>query len=600
MWVKAAINAALIAWYAFGCLSIVGYVDGFISDDSLPQVAASILKNDTVLQTLLIRYPDLYYMLMQTVNAAILGNATLKINEQSICNVARSIFDAEDDKCLSEDKHPSSECYDTKNLTEVAANTSLNQLCSNISADELHTRASSTDKSTKPSINSYETPVAPPTTFPAPRSTKSGNVTTVSYAVTEKPTDPPLNITAFKLQETATNISTAIITPIFTTVPTDVPTTDIQTTDVAPMPPAPPSDINAPSSYLFLAIQLAARTAIVSFERSCRKRNGTFVKRNLICVIANQNGSNGTSNYTLRYKPESRGGLKLLNMVGNCCSIAAIVLLFGEYFSCKVKFTLFEKCIISLAVSLLASHLMQLLITFFGDGGKFCKVSGILLHWALLGSFIWMSVISWDIFKTFSRTQRRDSEKSKQKYVKYLIIVTSASTGVILTCIFMGIPAADYSGYGYEGKCFVGKFWANVFSFIAPVGLSLLFNTVFMIITLLSIRKMQNRAAVAFASNASQRSGTRKQALTSVLTLKLSVLFGLGWFIGFINAISNAPVLDYVFTGIVSLQGLLVSLCFGSHKEFYKACRARLVTYDQRSLQNIKTSKSNATTTTQL
>ena len=366
-------------------------------------------------------------------------------------------------------------------------------------------------------------------------------------------------------------------------------------------PPLPGNKVA--SSYLFLAMKLTVKTAMISFERKCHQHNGIYVNERRICIVSNKEDPNSTRNYTIFSDSTPNGAgsksLRILNIVGNSCSIVAILLLVVQYFICKDQFLIFDKSILSLAFCLQISHLMQLFITFFSWNKTYCKAGGIVLHWALLSSFAWMSIISFDIFKTFRRTQLADS-RSKKKYSIYLITAMSASTMVVVVCIFLGIPANDYSGYGHEGRCFIGKVWANLFSFVLPVAFSLMLNTVLMITTLLKIYKSQKRGAKALAGNRSHSSNSRKNVVVSILTLKLSVLFGLGWFLGFITSVSNSPILAFIFTGIVSLQGLLVFVCFGCHKLCWKNCHERSPRKVHSPMLQTKVKRNNETDTTHL
>ena len=553
MFFKLKVIHLIALWCCVDYYSLLEIKDDSLSEENLSKDVQILLGNDTVLKSILERYPGFYKIVMQVVNQTVLNGTRNQFNEAHICNVAKSTINSSQDTCLAQSTSTPYLCSVTQNITE-GAKTSLSQLCSNNTGN-----ASVPERSpTTLLATSMGTTTLVPST---------GTTTERGNTINDEIMDNPVGKVPYSLPTDwpitpQTNSSTSEATSP-TTLPATVPLTPTQ----KPGPPPPPEpNRQVASSYFFLAIKVAVKTAIISFERNCRIRMGVYVKERRVCIVSGNKELNETKNLTILYKARNGQSLRILNIFGNSCSIVAIILLIMEYLLCKSQFSLFEKNVTSLVLCLLISHMMQLLITFFNGNQMFCKASGIILHWALLSSFAWVSMISFDIFKTFSKTMRMDTERSKRKYRRYCIIALSASTVVTLICILIGIPTEDYSGYGHKGRCFIGKQWANLASFIIPIGLSLLLNIVLMIVTLVKIHAMQNRAAKTFAGKGSQSSSSRKKVVISFLILKLSVLFGLGWFLGFIDGVTNTTFLPFVYTGIVSLQGFFVFLCFGCHK----------------------------------
>ena len=603
-------NVYVLVILIIGCnvdyFKTVGIANDSSRKDDIADIVQSILGNDTVLNSLLQRYPEFFSVVARIVNETTSKNTTTAIDEAFICNIASSAINDSKDTCLTPTNNLIDSCFKKPNATETA-NASLFQLCGN-------TTGTVNSPSTPSTISKY-TKVVADTTFASsmlstilPAHSTTEEIVTSNTLMTEsrkESTVAPSIISTKSLQNEWKNLSSTLPKPSPTSVPTTValvtntdtlppatagpPVTTVPVIGIAPpaatLPPMIPvwflqqSLAEVTSSYLFLAVKLAVKTAMISFERKCKMRNGIYVKESQLCIISYKAGHNGTRNYTI--VPESNSNridvkkLRILHIAGNSGSIVAILFLFTEYFIGKSQFSLFDKSILSLALCLLMSHLMQLLIAFLSWNNKFCKAGGILLHWALLSSFAWMTVISLDIFNTFRRMQRKDNRSSK-KYRRYLISATAVSTTVILTCIFLGIPESDYSGYGYQGRCFIGKMWANLFSFTLPVAISLLLNTALMIATLIRIYTLQRRSAKAFSGGRGHSSSSRKKVVISILTLKLSILFGIGWTIGFVDSITTTSISTFIFTGIVSLQGLFIFICFGCHKSFLNKCRKRL------------------------
>ena len=488
--------------------------------------------NDTagdILKLLLGKYPKFMEIAARVVNATTFNN-TESLDEEYLCRLIISQLIATEDSCRNI-AAPPSWCEDTAlNVTVKSKDgNSLQQLCSNVSTN------ATTSTTSRPLTTTATT-----TTLPITKT-----------ATTTKITPTLINITDF----------------------TGIPPIPVPPIPTGPAPPPLVKDLietgpDVVSTYFFAAIQVIARTTINVFEKqkvNAMKTNGTTTN-NLTTIV-----------YTVSRVGADNRKYSILSDCGNSLSLVGIILLLLEYGLCKQRLSLFERNIVSLCCTLFLSHGLQLLVTHLNDVRYFCKAGGVLLHWALMASFMWMLTISYDIFKTFRGMHHVGSDRSSRRFKKYIIFVAMTATTVVLLCVFLGLPKEDFSGYGYQGKCFVAKFWANLFAFTVPVAIVLLTNTMLMISTLVKLRSLQKKSKKMFTTDNSKNVSSRRKVVISVLMLKLSILFGLGWLFGFIASAINSRVLMFLFIAIASVQGFLVFLCFGCHKELYsKFCQQRL------------------------
>ena len=76
-----------------------------------------------------------------------------------------------------------------------------------------------------------------------------------------------------------------------------------------------------------------------------------------------------------------------------------------------------------------------------------CKVSAILVHFCVLSSFFWTSVMAWDIYKTFGRRNIFSSVRPKKYFVRYCSIAFGTSGAIV--CVSLLI---EFSGMipGFE------------------------------------------------------------------------------------------------------------------------------------------------------
>ena len=179
--------------------------------------------------------------------------------------------------------------------------------------------------------------------------------------------------------------------------------------------------------------------------------------------------------------------------------------------------------------------------------------------------------MAYDFFLTFTKIRLVDLHVSKKRFKKYVAVATSSATIIVLVCIFIGIPDEDFSGYGVNGRCFVSNIWANLFAFALPVAIILITNVILMFVTIIklwSLRESNRRALSSANSNSS-----RKNILLSVMVLKLSILFGIGWLFGYLDSLVSKQGLTYCYNVFVSCQGVFVFIAFGCHKEMIGFCR---------------------------
>eukprot|EP00794_Sanderia_malayensis_P010888 gene10888-12044_t len=352
---------------------------------------------------------------------------------------------------------------------------------------------------------------------------------------------------------------------------------------------APVHGIQISSKYLLLAIKVLAKTVTISNEQRCRDLKGRFDAVKQTCFIKGMNSPargitshnvNATKNYTtIAFNNSGKessfaSSLRYINVVCHCCSLLSLGLLITSYFLAKDHFSLPDKNILCLSLSLCLSHAVQLLIVFFHENYTFCKTTGILLHWALLLVFFWMAAMSFDFFITFAKIRPPNVDASNARFKKYLVVVVTTASTIVLACIFIGIPHQDYSGYGINGVCFVSKFWPNLFAFAIPVAIILLANVGLLSATIFKLRALREASNKVLSAPNSQRSNSRKKIVLSLLTLKLSVLFGIGWLLGYIDGVVKSEALEVCFNLVVSLQGTFVFLVFGCPRKALMAIKA--------------------------
>ena len=199
----------------------------------------------------------------------------------------------------------------------------------------------------------------------------------------------------------------------------------------------------------------------------------------------------------------------------------------------------------------------------------FCKWGAVFLHLSLLVSFMWIASISLDLYITFKGNTRITPHVRNTRFKKYSIVVYGLSAIIVAVCVAKEVVDKDFSGYGDEGKCFVVEFWTNLFAFTFPVVIILLASIMLTALTIYNLYSKQKRCNRAL-SNENSGASIRRRIIVTALVLKLSVLCGFGWLIGFINGFIASVPLSVMFSIIVSFRGTFLYLFFGEQKSWVK------------------------------
>ena len=244
--------------------------------------------------------------------------------------------------------------------------------------------------------------------------------------------------------------------------------------------------------------------------------------------------------------------LVILSYVGLSLSVVCLLLVLVTYFLFKELRTLPGVNLTNLSFSLLIAQLL-----YFAAGATrnrlVCTSVAVLLHYFNLASFMWMSIIAFDTYLTFSRSCR-SRQRTNQWKGGFMALGWLPVLAFVVICFALDQSGKVAIGYGGTHHCWINKFLANTIVFVLPVAFSILFNALFYVLTLLSIRKIkkQTRQAVYATNN-------RKNA---VLFFKLAVLMGFTWIFGYLKILFHSNYFDYPFVIFTSLQGVFIAFGF--------------------------------------
>ena len=331
-------------------------------------------------------------------------------------------------------------------------------------------------------------------------------------------------------------------------------------------------DGEMPSNILFMAIKILAGTAVAANKRRCKELRGTFDDGTLSCF------NNGT---LVSVKPKVDKALQTISIVGNVTSLVFLIILVATYIKFEKHKTLAGKNIICLAGSLAFVHSIQVILVYFADTVWVCRAGAVLLHYTLILTFSWMAVIAMDFYITFSKVRPVDQTERKQRFKIYLRLTFGFSTCLLIICLAIDISSKRHSGYGLNSVCFISQFWANLFAFVIIVAVILLANVVLLTLTIAKLHSIMKSTSKAITSSSSASSrnpkiSKKRELVLSSMTLKLSIILGLGWIFAFIESSYNSKTLQYIYNIIIAFQGFLVFLAFGCHDKCWNILKTRL------------------------
>ena len=253
-------------------------------------------------------------------------------------------------------------------------------------------------------------------------------------------------------------------------------------------------------------------------------------------------------------------------IAGNTISFLFLLTLLTTYVCFKDLQTPYGRCVVILSILVIFKDIMQLIGYVSSQKSTFCKIIGVTSHWSYLSMFGWTGSIAFDLLVTFSRIRLPSPTEQKQRVRKYVLFSFLVPSLIVFPCVIIDISKTEL--YALNGVCFISQHMANVLSFTVPVVMVLFFNIVCLAGTIYYIRS---------ANKASQhlwKNDDRRPSISfTVMTVKLSLLLGFGWVIGYIGCLLNSSALLYTYLIMDSFQGMFIYVAFCGNKRvfsFYK------------------------------
>ncbi|XP_029642042.1 uncharacterized protein LOC115216677 [Octopus sinensis] len=265
----------------------------------------------------------------------------------------------------------------------------------------------------------------------------------------------------------------------------------------------------------------------------------------------------------------------LLTITGTSISLIALFIFFIIFWKFQTIWNLYTWINISYAFSLFMAQIMFLLAEFIGHDSSYCRSLAITIHYFFLVSFFWMNIISFCgyllVCKSTAYTMmNRERKKSFLIFSLYAWLTPSL---FILAAGMIDIfqPTSDFAPQYGKIYCWMNTKHSILLFFALPLLIIIILNMTAYYFTIKTIKKVRKMT---------RQKEDHKQIQTLIVSVKLCVLTGITWVIGFLAAITGLSVLRILFIILNSTFGLWVTICFlrtraiiGGFKQSFKSFR---------------------------
>lgn len=299
--------------------------------------------------------------------------------------------------------------------------------------------------------------------------------------------------------------------------------------------------------------RLQERASQIVHEKHDIVMNGTDA---LVCISSRKSHSESLKRFLITRKDVSsiEG---IISGIGTILSLVSLLMTIVVYATLR-KLRNVPGCnVLSLSVALFIAEVLMLTAPETEGCYIVCKSISVAMHYFFLAAFIWMNVIAHDVWSTFTRVMNAAnvSKKPSTRYVTYSMYAWL--TPLLLTIpgltLDLTFPDSQYApGYG-DGICWFSKKLGLLVFFATPLALIVTLNIFFFTMTVANICLVKRTSA--------RRLGPDYRNQFAIY-IKLFLVMGLTWVLGFLSAFVPHPVTTYLYITLNTLQGLFIGVSF--------------------------------------
>ncbi|XP_022345329.2 uncharacterized protein LOC111137918 [Crassostrea virginica] len=215
--------------------------------------------------------------------------------------------------------------------------------------------------------------------------------------------------------------------------------------------------------------------------------------------------------------------------------------------------------IMSTTFSILCMQLTYTIANVVEKSTLFCAVVGVLQHYFWLSMCCCLFICTLHMCKSFTSiggSMNRPAD-IRAVFIRYVYFCYITPVFVIAINIVISFSFQRNIGYG-TNLCFVENFVQNLVTFIVPLLLTCVVNTVMFTLTVININ---------FVKNINKSREDKNELL---IFIKLFSLTGIIWIFQIIDSILHMSVFSFVATTLTSSQGAVIFFSFASSPRIYK------------------------------
>ncbi|KAH9368128.1 hypothetical protein HPB48_018839 [Haemaphysalis longicornis] len=197
-----------------------------------------------------------------------------------------------------------------------------------------------------------------------------------------------------------------------------------------------------------------------------------------------------------------------------------------------------------------------------------CYVFAVTLHYGFLSTFVWTSVLSFDIWKNVAAI--RHTSTREKDFVFYCVTSWASPVPVVALGVTLDSLPSEFAlapRYGLY-SCWISSIWGQVSLFLVPVLLLLLVDVGLYAHIVIYIRKTSHQADGFDFRSRGERSNM-------ALYVKLAMIMGVTWLIGFVAAFVNITAVDIVVIVLIGAQGVYLFVAFKDYEHLLPNCFAK-------------------------
>ncbi|CAF0940808.1 unnamed protein product [Brachionus calyciflorus] len=252
---------------------------------------------------------------------------------------------------------------------------------------------------------------------------------------------------------------------------------------------------------------------------------------------------------------------KYLTITGHLVSIISLAILILYYIFKKLYKNTPGLILLNLSFTLMISQIffaISLFLTYSNDFLIFtnlrnlfeeinkvllCFINGLLVHYFYLCFFFWSNILAFDLFNMFKQSSLLTQVKLEKNLISIYCLYGWLTPFVIV--LIMNLKNYQTISYGYK-KCFISSSLDLLLFFVIPVGLIILVNLIFVILSIRLVLKIDKLCETFIYSDVDSKKSKRR----FTLFLKMFIITGLAWLFGIVCSI------NVVEAGILGLDFL--------------------------------------------